>query len=479
MIRSRLLCLVPLAAFLGACSSSPTDVSPGPATRIEIVSGNGQSQLAGFPLEQPVVVRVVDDRGRPIPGVELTATTPTAAAQLFVDTTVTNADGELTFRWRLGATLGDQSARVEAPGLANVASANVSATSTGSPVRAISGGSQGLCAVYPDGRIGCWKVDRGVPDTPPEVRLIATTLRFTDLTLISQPNDFQPASGCAVADSGRVWCFDLDQSDWGVDNMREVPGEYIRMQSLQGARNGGGAFCGLDSEGHVWCWGDNAHSRLGVPNTGPVTVATRVPVAGTIATLSLALTHACAATVDGTAWCWGTNATGELGRAGTDSGPMPIESPLRFERVLTIYLGSCGITAAEVVYCWGRGIPANIRNPMTPAERLVPRQVLTGVSDVGGFPDAIFALQGGAAAQWWGDFDHLETGAGVPTPARYPLPFTSFIQRTAPDGDSPFMCGTSGPSGGALCFISEMFVSFPSHLPDPNRLIAFGVPFLN
>ncbi|HET9065450.1 MAG TPA: hypothetical protein VFN22_06495 [Gemmatimonadales bacterium] len=477
------ICGVLLAA---ACADSPTRIGFGPPSRIEVVSGGAQSQLAGYPLDQAVVLRVVDERGLPVAGVPLTVSTVTPAAQLFLDTKTTDQQGKLSFHWRLGAVLGQQVVRIEAPGVASGMSTQVSASATGSAVRAISGGSPGLCAVYSDGRIGCWKVDRGIPTAPPTVHPVETTLRFTSLTLITTPASDTPAKGCAIAESGRVWCFDLDQDHWTVDNMREVPGDYDNMQSLESARNGGtssfgGGFCGLDREGHAWCWGENVHDRLGFPNIGPIPVATRVPIPGTLSTLSLALTHGCATQVDGRTWCWGSNATGELGRAGTDQdpidlAPMPIDSPLRFERVLTIYLGSCGITVADVVYCWGRGIPASIRNTMTRAEREMPQQVLTGVSDIGVFPDAIFALQGGGVAEWWGDFDYLETGAGVPTPAKYPLPFTTFIARTAPDLSSPFMCGSSGTAGGTLCFISEMFVSYPDHVIDPDRLIAFGVP---
>ena len=67
--RSFVLILATLAAF-AACSDSPTTqraLAPAPAS-MAIVSGNGQAGPAGAELPEPVIVRVLDNQGQPLPG---------------------------------------------------------------------------------------------------------------------------------------------------------------------------------------------------------------------------------------------------------------------------------------------------------------------------------------------------------------------------------------------------------------------------
>jgi alpha-tubulin suppressor-like RCC1 family protein len=72
--------------------------------------------------------------------------------------------------------------------------------------------------------------------------------------------------------------------------------------------------CGLQANGSLWCWGQNADGQLGtgsnLPSSAPATV-TALPA--TWLAVAAGGGHTCAVGGDGTLWCWGRNASGQLG----------------------------------------------------------------------------------------------------------------------------------------------------------------------
>jgi alpha-tubulin suppressor-like RCC1 family protein len=67
--------------------------------------------------------------------------------------------------------------------------------------------------------------------------------------------------------------------------------------------------------------------------------------------------HSCAIAADSTAYCWGANAKGQLGRGSRDtlanSRPRPVAGGWRWRAIAAGSNHTCGITAANVVHCWG------------------------------------------------------------------------------------------------------------------------------
>jgi uncharacterized protein (TIGR03437 family) len=106
-------------------------VSSASALRIATVSGDGQSVSGAGPLPQPVVVRVTDINELAYPGVRVRATA-TAGGSVAPDVAVTDAGGQVSFRWTPGGAAGAQ-LRMTVEGAPDV-SATVSAM--GSKVRA-------------------------------------------------------------------------------------------------------------------------------------------------------------------------------------------------------------------------------------------------------------------------------------------------------------------------------------------------------
>jgi len=80
---------------------------PGPPARLEVVSGNEQQGLQNAELPQPLVVRVLDASGRPVPGI-FVIWTPSHDGRANPTPSLTDASGLATTRWILGDKVGGQ-----------------------------------------------------------------------------------------------------------------------------------------------------------------------------------------------------------------------------------------------------------------------------------------------------------------------------------------------------------------------------------
>jgi len=87
--------------------TAPEPTPPGPPARIEMVSGNDQQGLQNAELPQPLVVRVLDASGRPVPGI-FVIWTPSHDGRANPTPSLTDASGLATTRWILGDKVGGQ-----------------------------------------------------------------------------------------------------------------------------------------------------------------------------------------------------------------------------------------------------------------------------------------------------------------------------------------------------------------------------------
>jgi len=125
------LCLLLAAGCSGGDLGLPEDTSP---AGMEAVGGNGQMALVGAELPLPLVVRVTDVQGRPVPGVSVAFQLGAGAegGETSPDTAVTDDEGEASARWVLGDAEGQQ--RVDAEVVdAGLAVVSFTATAVKSP----------------------------------------------------------------------------------------------------------------------------------------------------------------------------------------------------------------------------------------------------------------------------------------------------------------------------------------------------------
>lgn len=472
------------ALALAACNS-PTDAGGGAPTAMEVASGGGQSQLAGLVLAAPIVVRVVDNNNRPVPGVEIVASTTALGGMIDQpETTTTNAQGEASISWRLGVAVGAQTLRVGTPVAASVSSVIVSATATGAAVRAVVTTSERHCAAYLDGRIGCWNRVRPTEDAPVPI-MAPGPLRFTSLAAPSSWDVIRYIALCATATTGRVWCSSFDIGTDEFTPWQEVEGDYTALAELVGSPSGDAgapnAFCGLDPEGIAWCWGGNALGVLGDGTMDSRAMARPVASDARFVALTAGEAHVCGQTVDDTIWCWGSNTHGQLGRPRTpapQTSPLPVIAEVAMTQPRAMDQSTCAVTLASKLVCWGKAVPLGGSAVLPPemTDTDTPTEV-PGLGPVTGHAfasGATFAFDVAGAGFWWGDLVEVHgfTPAPVTTVGR--IPFTEILGHQRGN----FLCGRLSVEGGVSCTAPwELALNGVGPLDAGfGRLFGMGVP---
>ena len=106
----------PNSVFLATARRSPNEL----ADSIRAVTGAGQIGRAGQGLPEPVLVRVVDPRGQPVPDATVRFTPSTGHGSADPEATQTDVDGEAATVWTLGNHVGVQLLTASIPGTATV-----------------------------------------------------------------------------------------------------------------------------------------------------------------------------------------------------------------------------------------------------------------------------------------------------------------------------------------------------------------------
>ncbi|MBG0738877.1 chromosome condensation regulator RCC1 [Paeniglutamicibacter antarcticus] len=277
-----------------------------------------------------------------------------------------------------------------------------------------------------------------------------TPYRFT--SLISRGN-----SSCAIDADKTAWCWganDHGQLGDGTTTNRSVPVKVhgtAKFTALTGAT--GDTFCGLDTDGKAWCWGDNTAGQLG---TGATTIGTSssTPVAPTgdhkFTALFTGPTTTCGIDTDKKTWCWGANP----GNGTSDPAPDPaaVLGSHDFTTLTMDASTACGLETGGKVFCWataatgrtgtdpapGKGTPVEVAGGRTYTHIQTANEVRTDT------PSVLCAIDTGSKAWCWGTNGAGQLGNGTTTDSLVP---------TAVTGDHDFKALTVSPS--AVCGIDS------------------------
>ena len=105
----RVLLLLPLGVLLvGSCGDSTGTDDAGPPAAMEILDGDEQEGRAGAELPEPLVVRVTDEGGNPVPDQHVNWRVTTGGGSVFAGAGLTNSNGEVRERWTLGTVAGSE-----------------------------------------------------------------------------------------------------------------------------------------------------------------------------------------------------------------------------------------------------------------------------------------------------------------------------------------------------------------------------------
>ena len=100
--------------FAAACGTeSPTDATLPPISLL-IVSGDGQQEIVGRELPNPLVVQVLDEKSRPVKGQLVNFRVVTGGGSVYAGSSLTNADGKAQDYWTMGAEPGPGTLEVRA-----------------------------------------------------------------------------------------------------------------------------------------------------------------------------------------------------------------------------------------------------------------------------------------------------------------------------------------------------------------------------
>ncbi len=284
------------AVLISACAAETS--SPAVVDHFEVV----QAPATGTPgrtLDSLSVVRLVDDQGAPIAGMEVGWSISPGNGSLASVTTTTAQDGTIVAQWTLGATGDTQFVSVILPGVPTL---RVAVVSVGARATHLAVGAGFACLLDSLGDAWCWgdmgygwhrfgpvpiKVDSGHA-------LLEITAGFY--------------SACARS-STATYC-------WGaashVGRGSTASNTYLESGPVGGGMTftqistGESASCGIDPAGQAWCWGIDFRGNLGnsgyvgIPSLDPVQVQQSGQQFVSIASGS---DHTCALEANGSAWC--------------------------------------------------------------------------------------------------------------------------------------------------------------------------------
>lgn len=382
--------------------------TPADPAEVTLISGNGQEGEVGTALDVAVVVRVLDDQGRPVREA-LVNWTADGGGSFSPAEVETDADGEAEAVWTVGETAGEQTATVE---VGSVDAIILSAIATPGPydrLEVLAAQIQWVTLGDLTGAGGPSDANTDSIDVlvTPAVRLedrygnplAGEVVRFTAGSSSSVASEAieTNAEGVARAD---LWSFpsevggyvltttitedQLEGPRFGVNVYRPLVLEEVRG----GTRTG--YTCGLDGSGVAYCWADGSPwgvlpeqvavgdapfaelaggfttygrtaegdlYRLGAVGStfGSSFQATPAPFEG----LAAGQDHYCGLTASGEVYCWGNNGSGRLGRDTilvTSVDPedaQPVEGAPPLVDIAAGWRTSCGLTAEGAAYCWG------------------------------------------------------------------------------------------------------------------------------
>jgi alpha-tubulin suppressor-like RCC1 family protein len=293
----------------------------------------------------------------------------------------------------------------------------------GDPLSAVAAGDSDACAIVNGGTVECW----GTIATSP------SNVALSKPTAIALPAGIEAAQivhgqnhACALASSlHAVYCWgnnDKGQLGDATSSAGRVAPHLVPLTLPSGGSvatiaAGGRSTCALESNGSIWCWGDNERGSLGnargviapAPGSAASYTATpqqvvapadgfgdpvpfSLPVSGGSPTLfGGGAGTFCAQTMSGL-FCWGANDQGQAGvMVGGENLTADVTSPLPTQPVVSgatlVALGSnhsCVLNG--VVSCFGAnnfgqlGIGHASATPVLTATQLVETQVASTVA---------------------------------------------------------------------------------------------------
>jgi alpha-tubulin suppressor-like RCC1 family protein len=229
---------------------------------------------------------------------------------------------------------------------------------------------------------------------------------------------------CALTSNGTAYCWGqngVDQLALGtLESPVTAPRAVVGGHRFRTLAMGSGHTCGIDTDGALWCWGNNSPGQLGI-GSPPVQVAVPTLVkSGTRFTAVAGGTdHTCGIDSDGLVWCWGANHQGQIGEGTTQqrTTPVRIASNLTFTQITAGDRFTCAIASSGDVWCWGLNNGSQLGTGTT-GNSLVPAKASAaiGFTSIATNYSAVCAIAVNRRVYCWGNNSTGQAGSAPSLP---------------------------------------------------------------
>jgi len=114
------LLLVASAAALGACGGDALTLPTADSSQLRIIAGDEQEGPAGSALPDPLIVRLLDPAGKPVPGRTVLWVVRAGDGAVDPSNGMTDADGFASAAWTLGPLAGPNAVDAQVPDVGTV-----------------------------------------------------------------------------------------------------------------------------------------------------------------------------------------------------------------------------------------------------------------------------------------------------------------------------------------------------------------------
>jgi alpha-tubulin suppressor-like RCC1 family protein len=438
----------------------PAQASSAIPARLVILAGEHLRAPPLASLSNMAALRVEDDEGEPVAGVEVLLSVVEGGGSIQGATTETDSRGIIDLSWTLGSAEEVNVALASVAGSPSL-QARLQAVSIRPelvPRPEVAPGGAHTCALSGSGRLSCWGAnDRGQIGTGGGALVIPTPVAGPATVVQVTAGAFHT---CALTGSGRALCWggnERGQLGTGTYAARVVPTGVVGEIGFTRLAAGRAHTCGLSYHGAVYCWGANEVGQIGDGTEADRLEPTAVvgfERASSFRAIFAGGAHTCAVAADDVAYCWGDNRFGQLGEGTTTNRrtPVPVAGGLPVRSFAMGDAHSCGITAAGGTYCWGRndagqlgtGDLAGRRIPAPIALDLPLVQVSAGSAHTCGVTTA-------GRGYCWGRNQHGQLGDGTTTGRSYPIPVADSLEFATIQASGDHTCART-PAGERYCW---------------------------
>lgn len=333
-----------------------------PASKLTLISGDGQTAKVGTAFDSSLVVKVTDAFDNLKAGIPVTFTVSTNGGTVSSSTVVTDVQGLGKVKWTAGIAAGSASVTASSGSISQVTFTATITPDVPARISVLSGNGQ-------TGTAGAPLTDSVV------VRVFdqygnAVSGASVDWTLATGGGTTSPTSSLTNGTGRTATKWTLGStggpkvltaqigSNLGARIDAAVPISYTAIST------GGRHTCGLGVGGVVYCWGFNGDAELGIGDipagSGPI-FATPQPTATvgnwTFRDLATGMGHTCAVALTGEAFCWGSNVDGRIGQESHTQtrfkDPQQVHTTYTFVSITAGRATTCGIGFSTRPVCWG------------------------------------------------------------------------------------------------------------------------------